>query len=1002
MYCGLSHDRPDQVRECWQLSQAGATSAPPKSATLPLTERVARPLDPSAPSARRSSGPPLPEDLVRWAGPEEFGRGLVVLGDAPAAAPWMDADRIVVDATSLVAPAETVARLRRSAHQRERVVVELRIPFADPPLQRDDRALHEIGPRGELLLDELHHLVWTNNVDGTGSGAPWPLAQRAVALGATSAGAADVALPDGTAAWLDGGPLQFRTDVGGTAIVHRTAIEHRSLRPFLSNVSAADLAPDQLAAVTAVGGAARIIAPAGSGKTRVLTERARHLVGSWLLPPAAITMVAYNRRAQIEMESRLDDVPGVQVRTLNSIALAIVNGTRPFARRPARVQTLNELDVRRILGDMVQSPRRRNVDPLAPWLEAMSTVRLGLRRASEVEDLYDGDVSGLAQVLPLYEAELARRSALDFDGQITAAISLLLTDADVRAAAQRACRVLLVDEFQDLTPAHVLLVRLLGAPGGSVYGVGDDDQTIYGYNGADPSWLIDYASLFPAAEDHPLEVNYRCPADVVERVERMLRRNTRRVPKVIRAAKVAETGMEIVPTDDPVAATVAAVQAAVASGRAKSDVAVLARVNAVLVPVQVALGVAGIGCARVAGSEFLNRTPVRAALAWLRLATAPDSRLDPSDLAEAIRRPSRSLSPRVAAWVAEQRSMAALHRLAARIDGKDSTAVDAFVADLVLARSTAATGTTDDLLSDVFDDLGLAGTLASFDLNRRGTNTSAQSDDLLALRHLAALQPDPGAFAEWLRDELERPPDPSGVTLATVHRVKGQEWPFVVVHLADVDQFPHRLADDGEEERRLFHVALTRTSGTVRAICTHRPSPFIRELTEEPSERDVAVRAPAAVTRAAALRPSSSTPGRDVFVAGSVIAGPGLVIVDQGQEWSVESVDDAGATAVAGGASRLFPFGRKVATGGKQRGELAAAPAGTAPASAAVFDLLRVLRDRVRSGKPAYTVFDDATLERIALSLPTTIPDLAKVKGIGPAKLELYGDAVIDVVNSAG
>ena len=104
---------------------------------------------------------------------------------------------------------------------------------------------------------------------------------------------------------------------------------------------------------------------------------------------------------------------------------------------------------------------------------------------------------------------------VDFDEQILGAIELLLTDPAARLTAQRACRLLLVDEFQDLTPAHLLLVRLLAAPAYEVFGVGDDDQTIYGYNGADPTWLIEYARFFPGAADHPLEVNYRCPDDVV-------------------------------------------------------------------------------------------------------------------------------------------------------------------------------------------------------------------------------------------------------------------------------------------------------------------------------------------------------------------------------------------------------------------------------------------------------------------------------------------------------
>ena len=95
---------------------------------------------------------------------------------------------------------------------------------------------------------------------------------------------------------------------------------------------------------------------------------------------------------------------------------------------------------------------------------------------------------------------------------------------------------MLVDEFQDLTPAHLLMIRLLSSPGGAVFGVGDDDQTIYGYNGADPAWLIDFAELFPGSGSHPLEVNYRCPAGIVDVVDRLLRHNHRRVAKTIRAA----------------------------------------------------------------------------------------------------------------------------------------------------------------------------------------------------------------------------------------------------------------------------------------------------------------------------------------------------------------------------------------------------------------------------------------------------------------------------------
>ena len=108
-------------------------------------------------------------------------------------------------------------------------------------------------------------------------------------------------LPSGEPAWLDGGPLRHNDPIDGVPVLHSIAVEHGRFDVPDTNHSSADLAPDQLAAVTHTGGAARIIAPAGSGKTRVLTERARHLLSVWNLPPSAVALVAFNKRAQEEM-----------------------------------------------------------------------------------------------------------------------------------------------------------------------------------------------------------------------------------------------------------------------------------------------------------------------------------------------------------------------------------------------------------------------------------------------------------------------------------------------------------------------------------------------------------------------------------------------------------------------------------------------------------------------------------------------------------------------------
>ena len=870
-----------------------------------------------------------------------LGRNVVVRPGQAAPDGWADIPRWPVGPTQTASPSQLLTELRTLADDciprifeidDEHVAALAELPVNTAPM-------HEIGPRFTFALSELHHLVWSNSVDARDPDQPvWHLAEAAVALGATpveSSGDGDVMLPDGTVVWLDGGPIRFTEPIKGIAVVHRVALEHRSLVPFASNVSSADLAPDQLAAVTHAGGASRVIAPAGSGKTRVLTERARHLLTNWRLPASAVCLVAFNKRAQEEMSARVADLRGLQVRTLNAMALAIVNGSAPFATQPVTHTTITELDVRRIIGRLVEFPRKRNSDPVALWIEALSLARLGLRDPVDVEAFYDGDVDGFAAMLPRYRHELSRSRSVDYDEQIVRAIEVLLTDPAARAVAQRVCRVLLVDEFQDLTPAHLLLVRLLAGPDGCVFGVGDDDQTIYGFNGADPQWLIGFASYFPHAGEHPLEVNYRCPADVVTAAATLLQHNSRRVAKVIRAASTSN-GLVISDGGDAVAASAAIVSAAIAGGTAAGDIAVLTRVNSLLAPVQVALGMAGVSTSGGVGAEFVDRAAVRGSLAWLRLATTTGA-LARNDLDEALRNPSRPLRPNVAGWVAEQTSLDGLHRLSGRLNTpRESERVEAFAADIELLQQLATTGaSTASILSTLHDSMGMASTLSTLDTHRQGMNRAAQSDDLTAVAQLAELHPDPSMFESWLRSQLRRTWQADGVTLATVHRVKGKEWPVVVVHHAAADQFPHRLATDVEEERRVFHVAITRGRSQVHVVPGPRPSPFIDQCRRPPDPGELA---------------AARAPTRQPLRTPIVVDKPGRDLT---------------------------------------------------PIETALFEALRSLRLHLAAGKPAYTVLSDQALHEIAKRRPATLAALGDIKGMGPVKLERYGNALLGVVESA-
>jgi DNA helicase-2/ATP-dependent DNA helicase PcrA len=1011
VYCGGAHERPADVRRCWADHSSGQQSAVPVDST---SEHEGRPhivvanADHRPPSTGRSGAEPIGDRIVvpLRRGPHELGRHVIVGGGRPAPDDWGDAHRVVVDRAAIADPSGVVSALRKAAHAAESVVIEMVDDFEAVPESVESRHPHLLGVGHSFPLDDLHHLIWSNSIDARDPDAPrWQAVDRAVAQGAVvqeSGEAGDIVDPDGASMWIDAGPLRHRGPIDGVSVVHAVQFEHRSFRTPQPNLSEAALAPDQLAAVTHPGGASRIIAPAGSGKTRVLTERARHLLEVWRLPAGAVSLVAFNKRAQEEMAERTADLGGLQVRTLNAIALAIVNGRPPFAPQPRSWRTIDEPDVRRILQRFVTVPRRRNTDPLAPWIDALSLVRLGLVDPVEVEARYGGDVDGLVDVYPQYTTALDHDGLVDFDGQISRAIQVLLTQPSARRAAQRASRVLLVDEFQDLTPAHLLLVRLLAGTGGSVFGVGDDDQTIYGYNGADPGWLIDFERWFPGAGDHPLEVNYRCPAGVVEIADRLVRHNRRRVPKVIRAASSDAGGWAASSSDDPVADTTSAVCRALDTGVLPTDVAVLTRVNATVAPVQVALAVAGVPITGGVGTEFLDRTAIRSALAWVRLARGGSFAAD--DLGEALRRPSRPLHPRISDWVGEQGDLEALSRLAERLTNqRDAARVTEFGDDIARLQAMVSSGSSTSELFDVLlDDIGLGGAVATLDHSRRGMNRSAQGDDLTALRQLARQHPEVATFERWLREHLAVRREPGGVTLATVHRVKGQEWRHVVVHLADADQFPHRLADDVEEERRLFHVAITRAATHVTVVSGEVPSPFVAELTTEPPEHlPEPPPTPRAANAAVSTRQRSGTADHPLLDRGRVMAVVGLVLVDQGHEWMITALEPEAAVAERNGAVRRFGIGAKVETLGRQRGRLQPRPGDVEPASARLFDSLRSFRDRVRDGKPAYTVFDDKTLAAIATALPGDLDQLARVKGVGPSKLEQYGDDVLAIVVDA-
>ena len=868
---------------------------------------------------------------MTFPGPDELGRGAVVLPGDPS--PLDRRERVTID-DGLLADRERleeiVDRLHRAWVGRKRVVVELAVDQAalrEPVVE--ELPPWRLGPAFTLLRERLHFLVWANNWDCRNGRPVWWWARKAAALGADIGGDADIVLPDGTDVWVDGGP---RAPLEVPAI-HSESVESRRLvmigRP--GSVSG-DLAPDQQAAVSHRRGPARIIAPAGSGKTRTLNARLAHLVDERGIEPWLVTAVAYNNRAAAEMRSR-SRREDLHIRTVHSLGWRILRDVRPDAR------LLDERGVRSRLGPLIPRKPRLNTDIVGSYVEALADVRIALRDPVQVEEDRD-DVPDLPRVLTHYRSLLARRDEVDHDEQVYGAVEILLADPELRRKWQRRCRHLLVDEFQDLTPAYVLLLRLLACPGLNVFGVGDDDQTIYGYAGADPGFLLDFSRLFPGAEEYALEVNYRSPFEVVGAVDLLLTGNRRRVSKTIRAATGSESGsLRIRELRDPslMSGTVGTIVEWLSEGVSPDEIAVLARVNSALLPVLAGLEEAGAPMRSRIAPGLLSRTVMRATMAWIRLALDPDA-MWRQDLLLAARRPSRRINRLSADLVPDDRpvSLAALAGLGRDLERRHALAWSGWIEDINRVVASATSGRSAPVLDELIDVVGLAGAADLLDRGRTRVDRAAHSDDLVALRRTAAIYEDVASFEDRLRNLLNRHAGPSdapggGVTLSTVHRVKGMEWDRVVVFGVDDGLMPHALAEDVEEERRVLHVAITRGRHRVVVVAdADRPSPFLAEMRGEAAVVSRRRVAPPEAVAAAPLSPQEPIDQR---------------LLEKLKTWRTETATERGV--------------------------------------------------------PAYIVCWDRTLEEIAATRPRSEAELLGVSGIGPAKLDEYGEELLELVQEA-
>ena len=902
-------------------------------------------------------------------GPSWLGRGLIVNCGDPVPDSCVSLERVRIDEQTVRNPRAVADVLHRYWLARLPVTVELGVDAdALKDASVEDREPHFLDPGFEFSLERLSFLVWANNYD-LRSGQPiwwWArkarrlLGDRVVEVGVgvdTPVGSetpvGDV-LVDGQPVWCDGGPRQSAAPEGvDAAVLHRDSIEAGVVRldVLRGTPHGGQLADDQLAAVMHGYGPARIIAPAGSGKTRVLTQRLFHLIGESNWDPASILAVAYNKRAAQEMQARCEGL-GARIKTLNALGLAICSGTAGFVspssgRAP---NVIGEREQRTIIDSLIDVRPVANGDRLAAYLDGLRDIRLGLADPAKVEVAVDAE--GLADMFPRYLAVLKDRNLIDFDGQLYEAIRVLLTNPVARRVARFQTRHMLVDEFQDLTAAHLLLVRLLSAPAYDVFGVGDDDQVIYGYSGASPRYLIDFEKYFPGASAYGLGANYRCPPMVVRSADTLLSYNHERIEKTIKAARDNhdESSIKVLLGDQ---SQCAADAFDVIEGFDGGDTAVLARVNSILLPLQVLLTERNVPCRAPLDESVLERTGMRAALAWLRIGLNPQQ-IRRSDLQETIRRPSRRIARNVVEMMTRSKHMSvdSMRRVGEALNGKDVDKVLSYVADIEVVARSARGSTSAEIMRTIRRKIGLDDSVDALDRSRREADRSTHVDDLVALEQVAVLHDDPATFEAWLRNCLRnRPSGDTGVELSTIHRVKGREWDNVVLYGCDNTLLPHRLASDISEERRLFHVAITRASERVALIGDkENPSAFIAEMQGSAPRKPQRTRESAG--RAGSdIRESSQHSKREKD--SKVAASADVIELDATGEQALEA--------------------------------------------------LRAWRKQTALDEavPAYVILSNADARTIALNLPRDLKALGRCKGMGATRLERWGDEILSVLEDA-